>query len=157
MADYISTFNHVFTKSEVEVDIFNVDINTLGCWQTLQQAGFEPAELLTIFRQQYCVEIWQQIKGECIRDQFVADLLFKAAVRGYLESLLLRLQNAYSLPCNGMLCNSTLYILNHGKSCGLDEWLVWSIVYLDSIQSAAVESNFVSGNHYCDDIFSTRH
>ncbi|TMP41768.1 hypothetical protein CWB96_21365 [Pseudoalteromonas citrea] len=137
MADYKTTFDHVFRAPQTEVDIFNVDINSLGCWKTLISMGFEPDELLVLFRQQYCIEIWKQLKGELIKIQFVADLLFKASVKGYLEEILIKLQNTFSLPCSGVVCHQTLYILNDCMSSILKEWLCWSVVYLDTGNDSA--------------------
>ncbi len=136
MADYCCAFRHVFgEQSKVNIDIRNIDTDNLSCWQSMKKLGFSMTEIYTLFRQLYGVEIWQDLKADSIEDQFSADLLFKAAVQGYLSQLLKELQSYFDIPCSGKMCKQTLALINQLDGPEFKNWLYWGVSYLEMLES----------------------
>ncbi|WP_261592129.1 hypothetical protein [Pseudoalteromonas holothuriae] len=133
MASYAQAFKTVMTLSGQKEDAFCVALDQLSCWQTMKAAGFSQPELYTLFKQQYCEEIWQQLRGNELIRQDIANLLFKASVNGYVDILLSQLQQHFELPISGQMCDQTLLYINQLEHISLTQWLRLSTVYFDQL------------------------
>ncbi|SFC07233.1 hypothetical protein [Pseudoalteromonas denitrificans] len=138
MADYNKAFNHLTTKEITTVSnsyATEVKIDSLKCWQSLSLHGFSEKELFYLFKNLYCVEIWQQIRADQIDDQITAQLLFKAALEGHLNVLIKELQTQFELPATGVMCSFTLNLINHIDNNDFKDWLSWGLVYQETIDA----------------------
>ncbi|BBN82776.1 hypothetical protein PA25_27610 [Pseudoalteromonas sp. A25] len=138
MASYAQAFKRVMAWSGQKVDLYCVVLDQLDCWQTMIGAGFSQSELYLLFKQQYCDEIWQQLRGDDLKHQDVANLLFKASINGNIDVLLSELQQHFNLPISGQMCDRTLKQINQQSHRALLRWLRLSIAYFDLLNTTTL-------------------
>lgn len=131
MANYVQAFEKVFALKREAANIYSVNIEDLTCWQTMKDIGFSSSELYQLFKHHYCEEIWLQLQGENIQQQSIANLLFKASVKGYVDELLVQFQQCFSLPISGVMCSYTLQQINKTDQPRLTIWLRLYTLYFD--------------------------
>ncbi|MBD1583100.1 hypothetical protein [Pseudoalteromonas sp. S16_S37] len=140
MASYAQAFKRVMTWSGQKADVYCIVLDQLACWQTMKGAGFSQSELYRLFKQQYCDEIWQQLRGDELLHQEVANLLFKASVNGFIDVLLSELQHHFNLAISGQMCDRTLEQINQQEPSSFLRWLRLSIAYFDLLQAKQPDS-----------------
>ncbi|WP_440056276.1 hypothetical protein ACSLBF_19395 (plasmid) [Pseudoalteromonas sp. T1lg65] len=133
MASYARAFETVIVFNWQQADIFSVEVEKLACWQTMKGVGFSEYELYQLFKQEYCEELWYQLHGDELANQSIANLLFKASIKGYIDILLCEFQQHFLLPVSGQMCHLTLSYFNQLDYNELARWLCLTSSYIENL------------------------
>ncbi|NRD73471.1 hypothetical protein HQQ94_09480 [Shewanella sp. VB17] len=118
MASYFQAVERIFGDKSLEVDkeggptslLAKQVLQDSACWQSMS-ALFSPTELETLFRNIYCLEIWQQLSADKISNQALAQCLFNHALINDPQEVIDVLQASFGMVASGIMDQHTLTCL----------------------------------------------
>lgn len=112
MADFNKAFNRIFNSkysghydSTIDVSLLHAEEfqNSLQCWGKMRQLGFSQSEILSYIKWVWCKSVWDEICGDGIDYQPLAESMFTFALNNgsdhciYLLNSMLKLEGGQSL------------------------------------------------------------
>ena len=113
MADYYQAIELVFGANKIEVGRFTPSLiaklvlKDSPCWHSLSSL-FTTSELELLFKDLYCLEIWNLLLADRISSQVLAECLFNNALINDPPKIIIALQKVLGLSPTGTMDIKTL-------------------------------------------------
>ena len=145
MANYILAIEQVFGLKYRETSLPLMVLRKSACWHTMSDVGFSYNELEKLFKDIYCLEIWNELGATKIVNQSLAEFLFQEAIVTDVYQVVQVLQATLNLTITGSMNQETLMSLKDVNSDDLTKQLKQALHH-HYFQSVLRDTHLFSGS-----------